>query len=38
MGLAIAQRIMVNHRGFITAKGYPGKGAVFSLYFPAEEE
>jgi light-regulated signal transduction histidine kinase (bacteriophytochrome) len=38
MGLAIAQRIMVNHRGFITAKGNPGKGAVFSLFFPAEEE
>jgi signal transduction histidine kinase len=38
MGLAIAQRIMVNHRGFITAKGNPGKGALFSLYFPVEEE
>jgi light-regulated signal transduction histidine kinase (bacteriophytochrome) len=37
MGLAIAQRVMVNHGGFVTAVGHPGKGAVFSLYFPATE-
>lgn len=34
MGLAICKRVMENHRGFITAKGYPGTGAVFSCYFP----
>jgi signal transduction histidine kinase len=37
MGLAIAQRVMVNHGGFITAKGHPGKGAIFNLYFPASK-
>lgn len=35
MGLAIAQRVMVNHNGFILAKGNPEKGAEFSLFFPA---
>ena len=35
MGLAIAQRVMVNHGGFIVAKGREQKGAEFSLYFPA---
>lgn len=38
IGLAIAQRVMVNHGGFITAKGDPGKGAIFNLYFPASEQ
>jgi hypothetical protein len=28
---------MTNHNGVITAKGIPGEGAVFSLYFPIEE-
>lgn len=37
IGLAIAQRVMTNHNGVITAKGTPGEGAVFSLYFPIEE-
>lgn len=37
MGLAIAQRVMVNHNGFIEAAGNPGKGAIFSVYFPAEK-
>lgn len=35
MGLAIAQRVMVNHGGFIKAHGNPGKSAKFNLYFPA---
>jgi light-regulated signal transduction histidine kinase (bacteriophytochrome) len=35
MGLAIAKRVMVNHNGYITASGRAGKGAEFSLYFPA---
>jgi signal transduction histidine kinase len=34
MGLAIAQRVMINHGGFILARGKPGEGAVFTLYFP----
>jgi signal transduction histidine kinase len=38
MGLAIAQRVMANHDGFILAKGNPGKGAEFNLYFPATIE
>ena len=36
MGLAIAQRVMVNHNGLIAEKGNPGKGAEFTLYFPVE--
>ena len=38
IGLAIAQRVMVNHNGFILTKGSPNKGAVFSLYFPAKTD
>lgn len=38
MGLAIAQRVMVNHNGFIVAQGNPGRGAIFSLHFPASPE
>ena len=33
IGLAICQRIMANHGGFITATGEAGKGATFQLYF-----
>lgn len=36
IGLTMCQRIMVNHKGFITATGEAGTGAKFSLYFPAE--
>jgi light-regulated signal transduction histidine kinase (bacteriophytochrome) len=36
IGLAICQRIMANHAGYITADGEPGRGATFSLYFPVE--
>ena len=38
MGLAIAQRVMVNHNGFVLAKGDPGKGASFNLFFPFKSE
>ena len=38
IGLAIAQRVMVNHSGFILTKGSPQKGAEFSLYFPAKPD
>ena len=34
-GLAICQRIMSNHKGRITAHGFPNTGAIFKLYFPA---
>jgi len=33
-GLAICQRIMNNHKGKITAHGFPGTGAIFRVYFP----
>lgn len=36
IGLAICQRIMSNHHGFITATAKIGEGAVFTVYFPAE--
>lgn len=35
LGLALAQRIMEQHGGHIRAKGDVGKGARFTLYFPA---
>lgn len=35
IGLAIAQRIMTNHNGIITAHGMIDDGATFSMYFPA---
>lgn len=34
IGLAICQRVMVNHSGFILAHGEEGVGACFKLYFP----
>ncbi len=34
IGLAICKKIMRNHRGFISAVGKTGVGAVFSVYFP----
>ena len=34
IGLALCKRIMENHGGSISAVGEPGKGAVFTLYFP----
>lgn len=36
IGLAICQRIMVNHEGYIVATGVPQEGAKFKLFFPAE--
>lgn len=35
IGLAICRKITQNHNGYITAEGYPGKGATFFVYFPA---
>ena len=37
IGLAICQRIMANHEGYILAHGEPGMGAQFKLFFPIEE-
>ncbi len=34
MGLAICRKIMQNHGGFIKVESEPGKGSVFSCYFP----
>ncbi|MEO7210802.1 MAG: CHASE3 domain-containing protein, partial [Chitinophagaceae bacterium] len=34
IGLALCQKIMLNHKGFITARSEPGIGATFELYFP----
>ena len=34
IGLAICRKVMENHKGFILARGVPGKSATFELYFP----
>jgi len=36
IGLAICQRIMANHEGYIIGHGEPGMGAQFKLFFPVE--
>ncbi len=36
IGLAICQRVMANHEGYIIGEGIPNEGAVFELYFPLE--
>lgn len=36
IGLAVAQRVMTNHNGIITARGVPGEGATIFMYFPIE--
>jgi signal transduction histidine kinase len=36
IGLAICQRIMVNHEGYIVANGHPDVGATFKLFFPVQ--
>lgn len=35
IGLAIVQKIVENHKGFITANSEEGHGAVFTIYLPA---
>lgn len=37
IGLAIVQRVIFNHNGTVSAKGRPGSGAVFDLYFPVRK-
>jgi signal transduction histidine kinase len=34
IGLAIVQRVVENHKGYIKAKGIPGVGATFTILFP----
>jgi signal transduction histidine kinase len=38
IGLAICQRIMTNHEGYILAYGHLEIGATFKLYFPVSEQ
>ncbi len=37
VGLSIVRKVIENHNGFITAHGEPGKGSIFSMYFPSTE-
>jgi signal transduction histidine kinase len=37
VGLAIVKKVMDHHDGFVTAEGRPDEGAVFNLYFPAND-
>lgn len=34
IGLAIVQRVVENHKGFIQVEGVPGEGATFRIYLP----
>ncbi|RYF69377.1 MAG: ATP-binding protein, partial [Cytophagaceae bacterium] len=34
VGLAICQRVVDNHSGWLTARSEPGKGATFYAYLP----
>lgn len=36
IGLALCQRIMLNHKGYIIAQGKPQHGAIFKVFFPLE--
>jgi light-regulated signal transduction histidine kinase (bacteriophytochrome) len=38
IGLAICRKIMENHDGFITAHGVEGQGAIFTCFFPCQNE
>ncbi len=35
IGLAIVQKVVENHGGYIRAEGRPGQGATFGIYLPA---
>jgi signal transduction histidine kinase len=36
VGLALVERIMVNHQGYVTAQSRPNEGASFHLFFPVK--
>ncbi|TDH28979.1 PAS domain-containing sensor histidine kinase [Segetibacter sp. 3557_3] len=36
VGLAIVQKVVENHHGYIEAEGRPGEGATFDVYLPVE--
>jgi two-component system NtrC family sensor kinase len=38
LGLSITRKIIEEHGGFLKAESVKGKGAVFSLYFPQQDE
>jgi signal transduction histidine kinase len=37
IGLAIVERVMTNHNGYVLASAQVDKGALFNLYFPVQE-
>lgn len=37
VGLAIVERVMSNHNGYVLASAQVDKGALFNLYFPVQE-
>ena len=37
IGLAMVERVMTNHNGYVLATAQEDKGAVFNLYFPVPE-
>lgn len=37
VGLSIARKVAENHKGFLIAKGEPGKGATFQIFLPVPE-
>jgi len=38
IGLAIAKKVVENHRGVITAKSEPNRGSIFEVYLPIEQQ
>ncbi len=38
LGLTIVRKIMEEHRGFVRVRSTPGKGSIFTLYFPYQSE
>ncbi|MFD2934515.1 chemotaxis protein CheB [Spirosoma flavum] len=36
IGLAIVQKVVDNHQGYISAEGHPGEGATFRILLPAD--